>query len=180
MTEPRTPPFRIMTVCTGNICRSPMAAVVLRDRFAGAGLADDVVIDSTGISGEEHGNPMDRRAVGVLRDNGYHDPAIRLHQARQVRAADLVTHDLVLAMTSAHAGALRRLAGADASLAGRVRLYREFDPAAPVLRPGDPEHVLDIDDPWYGDRSAFVACLAQVEAAADAVVAHVVAELNAR
>ena len=169
-----------MTVCTGNICRSPMSEVVLRDRFAAAGLHDEVVVDSTGISSEEHGNRMDRRAVAVLLENGYDDPALRGHQARQVRSVDLLTHDLLLAMTAAHAGALRRLAGADASLSARVRLYREFDPAAPVLGPGDPEHVLDIDDPWYGDRSAFVACLAQVEAAADAVVAHVVAELHAR
>ncbi|HUX70477.1 MAG TPA: low molecular weight protein-tyrosine-phosphatase [Cellulomonadaceae bacterium] len=169
-----------MTVCTGNICRSPMSEVVLRDRFSAAGLGEFVVVDSTGISGEERGNPMDRRAVSVLMDHGYDDPALRSHRARQVRSADLVAHELVLAMTSAHAGALRRLAGVDGSLAGRVRLYREFDPAAPVLRPGDPEHPLDIDDPWYGDRSAFVACLAQVEAAADAVVAHVVAQLNTR
>ncbi len=169
-----------MTVCTGNICRSPMSEVVLRDRFARAGLDDDVVIDSTGISDEEHGNPMDRRALSVLLDHGYDDPALRAHQARRVRAADLAARDLVLAMTSAHARVLRRLAGADVSVAGRVRLYREFDPTAPVPRPEDPEHALDIDDPWYGDRSAFEECLAQVEAAADAVVAHVVAELNAR
>lgn len=169
-----------MTVCTGNICRSPMSEVVLRDRFAGAGLGDDVLIDSTGISSEEYGNPMDQRALAVLRDHGYDDPAMRAHQARQVRAADLAARDLVLAMTSAHARALRRLAGDDTSLVARVHLYREFDPAAPVLRPGDAEHVLDIDDPWYGGRSAFEECLAQVEAAADAVVAHVLAELHRR
>jgi protein-tyrosine phosphatase len=51
-----------MTVCTGNICRSPMAEVVLRARFESAGLGDLVVVDSTGISNEEHGNPIDPRA----------------------------------------------------------------------------------------------------------------------
>ena len=56
------PALRIMTVCTGNICRSPIAEVVLRDRLEAAGLADRVVVDSTGVSSEEHGNPMDRRA----------------------------------------------------------------------------------------------------------------------
>ena len=56
-------PFIVLHVCMGNICRSPMAEVVLRDRLASAGLSDRVVVDSAGISDEEHGNPVDRRAV---------------------------------------------------------------------------------------------------------------------
>ena len=59
-------PYSVMVVCTGNICRSPMAEIVLRERFAAAGLADQVVVDSTGISDEERGNPLDRRARAVL------------------------------------------------------------------------------------------------------------------
>ncbi|WP_370741039.1 arsenate reductase/protein-tyrosine-phosphatase family protein [Cellulomonas telluris] len=64
-------PYRVMTVCTGNICRSPMAEVVLRTKLEEAGLADVVEVDSTGISDEEHGNPVDRRARAVLRAHGY-------------------------------------------------------------------------------------------------------------
>ena len=45
-------PYRVMTVCTGNICRSPMAEVVLRQRLADAGLGDQVLVDSCGISDE--------------------------------------------------------------------------------------------------------------------------------
>ena len=57
MTSAEAPrPYRVMTICTGNICRSPMAEVVLRDRFEAAGLGDRVVVDSTGISDEERGN----------------------------------------------------------------------------------------------------------------------------
>jgi protein-tyrosine phosphatase len=170
-----TSPYRVMTVCTGNICRSPMAEVVLRDRFDAAGLGDRVVVHSTGISGEEHGNPIDRRAQAVLRDHGYRVPA---RQARQVRPTDLTASDLVLAMTSVHAHALRRLAGADRRVGERVVMYRAFDPAAPRVAPGEPEHVLDIDDPWYGGREDFEVCLAQIEAAADGVVARVRAELE--
>ena len=140
-----------------------MAEVVLRERFDAAGLGDRVVVDSTGISDEEHGNPIDRRARAVLVAHGY-DPADG-HHARRVRASDLPSHDLVLAMTSAHAQALRRLGGDD-----RVQMYRSFDPAAPV---GRAEHALDVDDPWYGGAADFEACLAQVEAAADGVVAYV-------
>ena len=58
--------YRVMTVCTGNICRSPMAEIVLRQRLEAAGLADEVVVDSSGVSDEEHGHPVDRRARSVL------------------------------------------------------------------------------------------------------------------
>ena len=167
-------PYRVMTVCTGNICRSPMAEVVLRDRFEAAGLGELVVVDSTGISDEEHGHPIDRRARTVLLAHGY--PAGEGHRARQVRATELPARDLVLAMTATHARSLRRLA-ADPAIAGRVVMFRSFDPAAPVVAPGEPEHVLDVDDPWYGGPEDFEDCLAQVEAAADGIVAHVRAAL---
>ena len=168
------PTFRVMTVCTGNICRSPMAEVVLRDRFETAGLGARVVVDSTGISSEERGKPIDRRARAVLAAHGFRVP---VRAARPVRATDLLASDLVLAMTSVHARALRRLAGPDA---GRVVMFRSFDPAAPRVAPGTGEHVLDVDDPWYGGPADFEDCLVQIEAAADAVVAHVRAAVDAR
>ena len=160
------PTYRVMTVCTGNICRSPMAAVVLRARLDEAGLAD-VVVDSTGISDEEHGRPIDHRAVAVLEAHGYRVPP---HRARQVTAVDLTARDLVLAMTSRHASALRALARGDRALAARVRMYRSFDPAAPT---DGPEHLLDVDDPWYGDQAGFETTLAEIEAAADGVIGQV-------
>lgn len=176
------PAYRIMTVCTGNICRSPMAEIVVRDRFEAAGLGARVVVDSTGVSAEESGNPIDRRARAVLLSHGYEAGAA--HRARQVVAADLADRDLVLAMTTQHAGVLRRLAGP--SLAGRIRMYRSFDPAAPVEGPGGPmsdgasERLLDVADPWYGGPRDFEDCLLQVEAAADAIVDHVRAALATR
>ena len=155
-------PYSVMVVCTGNICRSPMAEIVLRERFAAAGLADEVVVDSTGISDEEHGNPVDRRARAVLERHGY--PTGDGHRARQVEPGD--QRDLVLAMTNAHARALRRL-GAEPVL------FRTFDPDAV----GD----LDVADPWYGGPRDFEDCLAQIEAAADGIVEHVRNDLgNAR
>lgn len=164
-------PFRVMTVCTGNICRSPMAEVVLADRFARAGLADLVQVDSTGISDEEHGNPIDRRAARVLAAHGYRVP---VHRARRARREELAARDLVLAMTASHARDLRAMVP---DAAGRVRMYRSFDPVAPS---DVPERHLDVDDPWYGDEAGFELTLAEIEAAADGVVAHVLAELAAR
>ncbi|WP_274994771.1 low molecular weight protein-tyrosine-phosphatase [Promicromonospora iranensis] len=160
-----------MTVCTGNICRSPMAEIVLRDRFEAAGLGDAVVVDSSGVSDEEHGNPVDPRARAVLAEHGY--PLGDGHRARQVTTDDVGSHDLVLAMTTRHARGLRDLAGrvrGDAT----IRMYRSFDPAADGL----PENELDIADPWYGGPHDFEVCLAQIEAAADGVVDFVRAELG--
>jgi protein-tyrosine phosphatase len=194
-----------MTVCTGNICRSPMAEVVLRDRLDAAGLGDRVVVDSSGVSDEEHGNPIDRRARAALAARGYDVPQ---HAARQARTADLADRDLVLAMTAAHARALRRLAP-DPAAAARVVLYRAFDPDAPLARrtraevprieghsaqnasilgtsaqvlavdPRD-EHLLDVEDPWYGGPADFEHCLDEIEAAADGVVAAVRVALEER
>lgn len=60
--------MKILVVCTGNICRSPMGEIVLRDVAARAGLA--VEVSSAGVSAEETGNPIDRRAAAVLREKG--------------------------------------------------------------------------------------------------------------
>jgi len=167
MTEPRAP-YRVMTVCTGNICRSPMAQVVLAERFREAGLGDAVVVDSTGVSDEEEGNPIDRRAARVLAAHGYPVPE---HSARRVRPGEVDERDLVLAMTASHARTLR---WAEPDAERRVRMYRSFDPAAPA---DAPERWLDVADPWYGDEAGFEVTLAEIEAAADGVVAYVRAQL---
>lgn len=157
-------PYRVLTVCTGNICRSPMAQVVLRARFVDAGL-DHVVVDSAGTSDEERGNPVDPRARRVLERHGYVVPA---HQARRVTARDLEASDLVLAMTATHLHALEHLAGG-ASAPGRLRMLRSFDP-----RSGDATgHLLDVSDPWYGIEEDFEGTLQMIEATVDGIVAHV-------
>jgi protein-tyrosine phosphatase len=168
-------PYRIMTVCTGNICRSPIAEVVLRDRFASAGLGDRVVVDSGGISSEELGNPIDPRAARVLREAGYPVPERTAHQ---VTGRDIAERHLLLPMTAQHARRLRTQAPTPTD-AAKVRMYRSFDPAAPALDRVD-ESALDVEDPWYGDHADFLATLEQVEAAADEIVAHVRAELAGR
>ncbi len=157
-----------MTVCTGNICRSPMAEVVLRERLADAGLAGKVVVDSTGTTGYEVGAPMDPRARRVLLAAGYSDPGIGKHRARQVSASDLGSRDLVLAATADHARSLRRVLGlspSDDDGAPHVRLIRSFDPASGPV---------DLADPWYGDLPDFEQCLAEIESTIDGVLAHLI------
>ena len=94
---PRRPgsPYRIVLVCLGNICRSPMADVVLNQRLEAAGLADAVEVVSAGTGDWHVGNPMDRRAAAVLTTHGY--DASR-HRAQQFTSDWFAEHDLVLTM----------------------------------------------------------------------------------
>lgn len=168
MTSP-SPTLRVMTVCTGNICRSPMAEVVLRDALERAGLAERVRLDSSGISDEEHGNPIDSRAQQVLREAGYEVPR---HRARQVTATDAREVDVALAMTAQHQRRLRQV-GLPAE---RVVLFRAFEEGVPD---GEASAVSapDAPDPWYGDMSDFRETLATVQACVPGVVDYLRARL---
>jgi protein-tyrosine phosphatase len=165
------PPYRVTVVCSGNICRSPLGELLLRERFERAGLADRVVVDSAGTTSWEVGSPADPRTLAVLRRNGHGDVG-SAHVARQFERAWLDEVDLVLAADAGHLRDLTRLAGTPEQRA-KVRLFRSFDPEA--QRRGD----LDMADPWYGDDASFDQTYAEVTAAADGVVEHVKAQLAA-
>jgi protein-tyrosine phosphatase len=147
-------PYRIAVVCLGNICRSPIADVVLNARIEDAGLAGLVSVDSSGTGGWHLGGPMDSRAAATLTAEGY-DPTN--HRSRQFTAARVDDYDLVVAMDRDNLADLRSL-GVDP---GRLRLFRDFDPI-----PGDGE----VPDPYYGGDSGFTDVLAMVERTAIALV----------
>ena len=155
-------------VCTGNICRSAMAEIVLGDRLAAAGIhmrePDGVVVTSAGVSDEERGNPIDSRARRVLAEAGYGTDA------------EIAEADLLLAMTDSHWNVLQRRAAGLGTEPSRIRMYRELDPAAAqqveaVAAGRASRSVLNVPDPWYGTMADFVDTLEVVERVSDELTA---------
>lgn len=169
----RQGPYTVMTVCTGNICRSPMAEIILRQFFEDRGLGTDkVVVQSSGVSDEEFGNPIDRRAQKVLRERGYEVPAD--HFAHRISREEADESDLLLPMTADHMRSLLRLLPSQKRQA--VHLYRSFDPDLPKPAPGQ-ENRLDLVDPWYGGSHEFEVAIDQIEHTAPYIVDWVVDQL---
>lgn len=160
------PPYRVTVVCTGNICRSPMGEFLLRERFADAGLEDQVAVDSAGTHSWEVGNRADPRTLAVLARNGHDDLGGSDHVARKFERSWFDEVDLVLAADAGHLRELASLAHTDEQRA-KVRMLRSFDPVS-----ADRDD-LDMDDPWFGDDSSFDQTYAEITAAAEGVVEHV-------
>jgi protein-tyrosine phosphatase len=163
---PLGPTYRITMVCSGNICRSPIAEVVLRRLAGQAGLGDRVVVESAGMGSWHVDEPADPRAVTVLHEHGYDGSD---HRAQGFDPAWFADRDLVVAMDQGHRRGLRALApGPEAR--DRVRLLRSFDPWAP------PD--AEVADPYFGDARDFATVLEQVEAACGGLLAEIEAVLG--
>ncbi|TRD21549.1 low molecular weight protein-tyrosine-phosphatase [Palleronia caenipelagi] len=140
--------YRILVVCLGNICRSPTAEVVLRDRARAAGL--DVEVDSAGTSGWHLGEPPHRPMIATARQSGYDLSPLR---ARQVSEQDFFAFDLILV--------------ADRNNLRDVELRRPAGNNTPVRLLADDA---DVPDPYYtGD---YIGALQIIEEAADKLIAQ--------
>jgi protein-tyrosine phosphatase len=158
------PPVRVCFVCSGNICRSPTAEVVL-NRLAGErGRSDLVAADSAGTGSWHEGDDMDERSRGTLVDAGYDVP---LHVAKQFQPADFARRDLIVALDGSHRDVLWWLAaetGDPATARAKIVLLRAFDPDL-----GSGESA-DVADPYYGGRGGFGEVLEHVERSAAAML----------
>ena len=150
-------PLRVVFVCWGNICRSPIAERVAEYAAAEAGLSG-VQFTSAATSTEELGNPMDRRAAAVLREYGYREAD---HRAHQITRAEIEAADLVIAMEDIHVRKMLAIAPG----ATNISLLTDYDPDA---EPGS-----GVPDPWYGTPLGFVDTLTTVEAAIPGVLDRV-------
>lgn len=160
-------PYRICFVCLGNICRSPMADVVMRRLVADAGLADRIQIGSAGTGSWHVGSGANPPAVAALHRRGYDGSA---HQARQFGAADFADWDLIVGLDASNVADLRRLAPTKDD-AATVALLRDFDPASPA---GD----RDVPDPYGGPEAEFDHALDLVEAACRGLLADLRSEVS--
>lgn len=166
-------PFVVMTVCTGNICRSPMAEIILRKFFNDRGVTESQVrVESSGVSDEEFGNPIDRRAQKVLKDRGYEVPLD--HFAHRISRDEAQESDLLLPMTADHMRSLLLIL--PSSKRSAVRMYRSFDPELSKPQAGH-ESDIDLADPWYGGPEDFEIAIEQIEHTAPYIVDWVLQKL---
>jgi protein-tyrosine phosphatase len=144
-------------VCTGNICRSPMAEVVFRWFADQAGLGDRVVSTSAG-TGEWHvGERADSRTLAALERHGFDGSK---HRAKQFTLDDFDRNDLVIALDRSHERALTEWSRSPADT-DKVSLLLPFDARA--------DGVLDVPDPYYGGPEMFDDVLGMIESASRAL-----------
>lgn len=169
--------FRVCFVCSGNICRSPMAEFVLRRLVADAGLGDAIEVDSAGTGDWHVGEQADGRALSVLTRNGYDGSS---HRARQFDPHWFARRDLVIALDRGHERTLRSWASNEFER-DRIHLLRSFEPAVRGRTPSEPNVAeLDVADPYYDGLAAFTAVLRQIEEASAGLLDHVRGELHGR
>jgi protein-tyrosine phosphatase len=141
--------LHVTFICSGNICRSPMAEKMFAEQLRRRGLGEAVRVTSAGTGNWHAGDGADPRAARVLGAHGYPTDHRAAHADDDHLAADLV-----VALGRNHARLLRDLGVEDA----RLRMLRSFDPRSGA-------HVPDVDDPYYGDHDDFERAYEVIEAA---------------
>jgi len=145
--------FRICFVCTGNICRSPMAATVFSAMVKNAGLEHAISVESAGTGDWHVGEPSDDRTLKALDTHGYDGSG---HRGRQFDPAWFEGLDLIVVFDRSQERTLRTWAPSDAERS-KVQLLLSFDPAQSALH--------DVPDPYYSDAAMFDQVLAMIEKA---------------
>ena len=157
-------PKSVLFVCLGNICRSPTAEEVLRQKAAVAGI--NLTVDSAGTGDWHIGKHPDERAIRHAKASGY---GISKLLARQVQPEDFSQFDLILAMDKQNLQDLQTMkehiiksedmSDSVSTQLARLALFSEEDPR----HAGE-----DVPDPYYGEDEAFERCLAYIESGVDA------------
>ncbi|WP_421711123.1 low molecular weight protein-tyrosine-phosphatase [Alcanivorax sp.] len=146
----------VMFVCLGNICRSPTAEAVFRERVIAAGLEAHIRIDSAGTGDWHIGRAPDPRTREAAARRGYQMDTLR---ARQVSPQDFYEFDVVLAMDNTNLADLQAMQPADVNVTlGR---FLDYSTAASVK---------EVPDPYYGGEDGFDRVLDLIEGGADGLL----------
>lgn len=145
--------MKILMVCLGNICRSPLAQAVMEQKAKAAGLNVDV--DSAGTAGYHIGKPADPRSIKVGERFGY---SLHQQRSRKVAISDFEQFDLILAMDQSNYDDLVDMA--PSHLHHKIKLLLSFSD----------NELLDVPDPYYGDDAAFEEILSLIESGCDGVL----------
>ncbi len=152
-----------MFVCTGNICRSPMAHAVMQHKVSERNLDSVIEIESSGTTAFHIGEDIDPRAQKELRRN-----AITFdHSARDLTANDLQNYDLILTMDRSNYREVMRMA--KGPVKEKVRMFRDFDPAGSG----------EVPDPYYGGKNGFRSVYEMIDRTTDAILDYAISEETA-
>lgn len=149
----------VLFVCMGNICRSPTAEGVFRDKLKQSGLSDQIEIDSAGTHDYHIGRPPDGRAQDAAGKRGYDLSELR---GRQVNARDFEAFDFILAMDKDNLTLLQQQC--PPHLQHKLRRLLSFSRRFPDQ---------DVPDPYYGGQSGFDQVLDMVEDAAEGLIKEI-------
>jgi protein-tyrosine phosphatase len=136
-------PIKVLFVCLGNICRSPIAHAIMQDKINKHNLTQLFKIDSAGISGFHIGNSSDNRSINVAKNHG----VFLDHKSRKLTLEDISYYDYILAMDHLNYDAIINLANSINTKTKHVFLLRSFDLSE--------KSEFDIPDPYYGLENDF-------------------------
>ncbi len=144
---------RILMVCLGNICRSPLAEGIMRSKLAGR---ENFIVDSAGTGGWHAGQKPDPRSIAIAKEFGLD---ISDQRARQFSSSDFKTFDYIFAMDNSNYKNVIKLANNQEDNAKVTRILN-------ALTPGQN---LDVPDPYYGGEDGFLQVYKMLDAACDAI-----------
>jgi protein-tyrosine phosphatase len=158
--------MKILFVCMGNICRSPIAEGVLRRLASERAPGLDLEIDSAGTHDYHVGEPPDARAIAAAARRGID---LRSLRAREVRGNDFTRFDLIVAMDRLNRDLLFERSPAE--FRGRIRLFMEF---------AGRDEIEDVPDPYYGGPVGFERVLDLAEEAGAGLLDEILRSYEAR
>lgn len=158
--------FKVCFVCTGNICRSPMAEAVFTDLIARAGLDKRIVVTSAGTGDWHVGEPADDRTIKALAVRGYNGAG---HRARQFDPEWFNKLDLIVTFDRGQERILRTWAPSDQDRS-KVQSMLGFD--------SELAHLVDVPDPYYSDAALFDHVLGMIEKACGSLFRQITPGIN--